>query len=517
MKKIILSLLALLGFNGLYAQNAVTNEVIYHVFQRSFFDSNADGHGDLEGIRQKLDYIQKLGATSILLTPLYASDFYHNYFAADFEKTAPEYGTFEEYKTLVEEVHKRSMKIYQDVEMQYVAGTHPWFTDSFKNPASQYSKHLLYNDAQNVNPGYFYDVPEFNTYNNRKEQIIVVNLKNQKVKDYTVKMLKYWADPNGDGNFSDGVDGYRLDHMMDNLDNTGKLTNLFKDFWTPVLTEVKKVNPNLQIVAEQADWNSYGYEYLTKGNVDRIFAFRLKYAIDTYNKKAIVAAADSTFNYLPQNKQAVVFLENHDTNRFASGTGMGLPKLKAGAALNLLIGGIPSIYYGQELGMKGTRLDGKTDGNDIPLREAFEWDAQGNGRGMALWYKNTGQWWDTTNIKPNDGISLEEEEKDPNSLYNFYKKLLYLRRKEHVLVTGIYENIPNTSDTVISFTRTSKTGQVLVMINLSGQEEFALLEGTESVNIEKLRCIFGDEKIMFPRGGRGINIPAYGVQVYKIL
>lgn len=517
MKKLLLTITGLLAFNGLSAQVKAENEVIYHIFQRSFFDSNADGHGDLEGIRQKLDYIQKLGATSILLTPLYASDFYHNYFASDFEAIDAEYGTFEEYKTLVEEVHKRKMKIYQDVEMQYVAGTHGWFKDSYKNQASAYSKYLVYNDAKNQKPGYFYDVQEFTTYNKIKEQIIMVNMKNQKVKDYTIKMLKYWADPNGDGKFTDGVDGYRLDHMMDNLDNANTLTGLFKDFWGPVLAEVKKTNPNLQIVAEQADWASYGYEHLTQGGADRVFAFRLKQAIGTFNKKAIIRAADSTFNYLPEKKMPVVFIENHDTNRFASEPEINLPKLKVAAALNLLIGGIPAIYYGQELGMKGTRLNGDTDGNDIPLREAFEWYAATEGHGTALWYNAPGEWWDKRNVKPNDGISVEEEEADANSLYNYYKKLLFLRRVEKSLVYGSYENIPNSSETVLSFIRTSETGQVLVMVNLGVQDEFALLEGNDILKLDKLRLLLGNDKVTFMRGGRGVTIPAYGVQVWKIL
>jgi len=500
------------------AQGVLGNEVMYHVFQRSFFDTNGDGHGDLEGIRQKLDYLQKLGVTSILLTPLYQSDFYHNYFATDFEAIDAKYGTFSDYKMLVQEVHKRKMKIYQDVEMQYVTGNHVWFTDSYAKPLSQYGNYLVYNDTKNTKPWYFFDVPEFTTYNNRKEQIIVVNMKDPKVKEYTLRVLKYWADPNGNGDFSDGVDGFRLDHMMDNLDNANKLTNLFKDFWTPVLTEMKKVNPALQIVAEQANWNSYGYDYFTKGNVDRVFAFKLKQAIGTFNKDLIVAAADSTFNYLPAGKQQVVFIENHDTKRFASEPAESLQKLKVAAALNVLIGGVPSLYYGQELGMKGEQLKGTTDGNDIPIREAFEWYAAEEGQGMALWYKNTGAWWDARNMKPNDEISLEEEENDPNSLFNYYKKLLFLKRTEPALADGKYENIPNTSQNVFAFTRTNNKGQqVVVAVNLGGEEEFALLDNANGVRLDKLRLLSGSDKVIFPRGGRGINMPPYSVQVWKVL
>ncbi|MGQ3087669.1 alpha-amylase family glycosyl hydrolase, partial [Flavobacterium sp.] len=88
-KKIILSFTILLTLNA-----SAQREVMYHVFQRSFFDSNGDGHGDLKGMQQKLDYLQQLGVTTILLTPLYQSDFYHNYFATDFEAIDKEYGTF---------------------------------------------------------------------------------------------------------------------------------------------------------------------------------------------------------------------------------------------------------------------------------------------------------------------------------------------------------------------------------------------------------------------------------------
>src|SRR6266487_1884580 len=104
MKKIIVVVCILVAIN------VKAQEVIYHVFQRSFFDSNDDDHGDLKGIEEKLDYLQDLGVTSILLTPLYQSKFYHNYFATDFEKIDGKYGTMEEYLSLVKAIHSRKMK-----------------------------------------------------------------------------------------------------------------------------------------------------------------------------------------------------------------------------------------------------------------------------------------------------------------------------------------------------------------------------------------------------------------------
>ncbi|WP_298157101.1 alpha-amylase family glycosyl hydrolase [Flavobacterium sp.] len=492
-------------FAFLCLQTAVAqDEVIYHVFQRSFFDADNDGQGDLNGINQKLDYLQDLGVTSVLLTPLYVSDFYHNYFAQDFEKIDPEYGTMKNYLDLVREVHKRKMKIYQDVEMQYVAGTHPWFMDSFGNPKSVFSEYLLYDDAENKKPVYFYSVPEFTLYDNSKQQIAVVNMKSEKVKAYTEKVLQYWIDPNNDGKFDDGVDGFRLDHMMDNLDNMNRLTNLFADFWTPVLTGLRAVNPKIKIIAEQANWASYGHDYLTDGSVDEVFAFRLAFAIPKFDKAEIEKAADSTFNYNPKGKNQLVFLENHDTNRFASHDDMTLAKAKAAAAIQLLIGGIPSIYYGQEIGMKGKHEQfGTNDGNDIPVREAFDWYAS-DGKGMPLWYKDTGVWWDKRNQMPNDGISLEEQKNDPKSLWNFYKGILRWRSSNLGFTAGSYRKVINDNPYVLTFSRAN----YIVVVNFSGQPQ--LFEIGENHLGE---VVYGKSDFQNENGKKKIS--AYGIMIVK--
>lgn len=499
----------------LFASNvSAQDEIVYHVFQRSFFDSNQDGIGDLKGINQKLDYLEDLGVTTILLTPLYASDFYHNYFAYDFEAIDPEYGTMKDYVALVKEVHKRKMKIYQDVEMQYVAGEHPWFKESYKNPKSEFSKYPFYLDSENTAPWYFWNFPEFILYNGEKKKIITVNMNEPAVKAYTLKVLTFWLDPNKDGKFDDGVDGYRLDHMMDNLDNANKLTNLFETFWTPLLSDLKKINPKLKIVAEQADWASYGHDYFTEGNVDDVFAFRLKFAINSFNKKEIEKAADSTFHFNPKGKNQLVFLENHDTKRFASEKNMTLGKQKAAAGIMFLIGGIPSIYYGQEIGMKGEQQQmGHTDGNDIPVREAFDWYASAEGKGMAKWYKNTGPWWDQRNEKPHDGISLEEQKNDPKSLFKVYQNLMALRKKHPVLQRGDYQAAPNGNDAVLSFYRTENGSQYLVSVNLSEKDQaFAM----DIPNGKKAALIYGDAKVAQEKNELTIGIPPYESVVVKL-
>lgn len=494
---------------------AQAQEVIYHVFQRSFFDSNGDRHGDLKGIQQKLDYLQDLGVTSILMTPLYQSEFYHNYFATDFEKIDGEYGTMEEYLKLVKEIHRRGMKLYQDVEMQYITHEHPWYKDSFENPDSPYSKYSYYFDNENEKPFFFYNIPEFTTYNNLKQKIIVVNMNEPAVKKYTFDVLNYWVDPNKDGKFDDGVDGFRFDHMMDDLDNFKIVSNLFQNFWTPIVKDLKKRNPALVITAEQANWFSLGHEYFKKAEVDRVFGFRTWWAMETFNKKNIIEAADSTLLYNPEGKQQIIFIENHDTRRYASVMDMTPDKLKVGASLNILLGGVPLIYYGQELGMKGKQLKGKTDGNDIPIREAFEWYANDVGNGMALWYKNSGPWWDSTNVKPYDGISFEEQRKDPNSLWNHYKKIIKLRNSSSALSSGKYQSAKNDRDQVVSFLRYTTSETVLVVQNLSSEKQTVTIN-LQAQNFKKSIELLTKRSQKVDGRNVHLDLEPYALQVLKL-
>ena len=469
MKTIVCCLLLLLFETSLPAQTSNQPEVIYHLFQRSFYDSNGDMQGDLNGINAKLGYLQDLGVNTILLLPLYQSVFYHNYFADDFEKIDDEYGSMDDFINLVKAIHQHRMKIYLDMETQYVTQDHLWWKDSYNNLKSKYSDYILYNDSAHTKPSSIvFGVNGLTGYDDTFKKITTVNLKSKNVLDYNVKLFSYFADPNGDGKFDDGVDGFRLDHMMDTLDNKPQLANLFADFWSPLFANLKKINPELIFIAEQANWFLDAFNYFDEGNVDRVFDFKLQMAITTFDKNKIDSAAQLSLDKTPAKKAQVVFIENHDIKRFASSVNNDIGKEKVGAALNLLIGGIPSIYYGQELGMAGGgKHFNSGDGNDIPQREAFEWYKFDSGKGMALWYKNSGPWWDNTNLKPNDGVSLEEEKNDQNSLYNFYRTMIALHKSNKAIAYGNYTTIANDNDSVLSFARTYQDQKVLIIINLS--------------------------------------------------
>jgi glycosidase len=520
MKKLyfLLSLFACVATGSLaQPKAAIQTEIIYHIFQRSFYDSNGDGHGDLNGIRLKLNYLQQLGVTAILLTPLYESVYYHNYFATDFYRIDPRYGTMADYLKLVKEVHRRHMKIYLDMETQYVASDHIWFKNSYQNPRSRYTDYLLYTDKSNSK---FISIVggsgNFTGYDGVTRKLATVNLDNKAVQQYNYKLFKFWTDPNHDGKFDDGVDGFRLDHMMDNLDNTNRMPHLFATFWTPLLTKLRKINPKIKIVAEQAQWASFGMDNLKAGNVDRVFAFRLAFAIRNFNKTELEKAADSTFLQTPADKQQVVFIENHDMPRFASVEKSDPGRLRIGAALNLLMGGVPSIYYGQELGMTGTHAEfGPTDANDIPDRQAFEWYKSDAGPGMVYWYKN-GPWWTKSNTDiPNDGISLQEEKNDPNSLWNFYTKMIALRKNTPLLTYGTYKNLNNDNDKVFSFERYKGNRKIVVMVNLSDKPQSVNINGLDGRNIT-INKKFGNATAVIALGNIVVDLPGFTVGVWEM-
>ena len=495
-----------------YAQknnNTIKGEIVYHLYQRSFYDSNGDLQGDLNGLKQKLPYLQSLGVTSILLLPLYEADCYHNYFASNFEKIDSEYGTMQDYISLVKEIHERGMKIYLDMETQYVTEKHLWWKDAVGNLNSPYSDYILFEDSAHKIPAtIIFDLRQLNSYDGSIIKITTVNLRNKKVLEYNKKLFSFFVDPNKDGKFDDGADGFRLDHAMDHLDGKPALTNLFVDFWNPLMTYLKNLNPALKNVAEQADWKDYGFAYLKNAGLDRVFGFGLQQAILSFDKENLIKNADTILAKCPTGKDQIIFIENHDLDRFAS-IESNIEKQKLAASLMLLIGGIPSIYYGQEIGMKGKNGNwGGTVGNDIPRREAFEWNKAGEGKGIATWYKNTGIWWENRNMKANDGISLEEQQNDTSSLFNHYKKIIQLKQSNPALAMGNYANAMNNNNKVYSFYRTHNNSKALVVVNLSSELQTATFENDYS----KCVTLYGKSKFQ----QKNLQLNPYQVVVFDL-
>lgn len=469
------------------------DEIIYHVIPRSFYDSNGDLHGDLNGFVSKLDYLQDLGVTAILFTPLYESGFYHNYFPTDYQKIDEEYGTLSDYLNFVREVHKRGMKFLMDMETQYAQSGNTWFDDSYKNPSSKYSGFICYSDSANCYPEQIFlpsrsPLTGFKAWPGNQFNIVYLNLNNIEVKKWMIDFYAFWADPDKNGSFEDGVDGFRIDHIMDDLDNKGIFTDMYANFWKPLFTKCRQINPQLFILGEQANWAEYGDEMVKKSGADAAFGFPLKFALASeketsdlyrtttkktvsFNPDRIHEVVTETMKRFTNNTYSVSFIENHDTERWASVVDENEGKMEVAAVLNILLPGVPLIYYGQELGMTGKVGNWGYDVNHIPVREAFPWSADYNMKGMAVWYKDSGEWWDQSVYKTGkvQKMALPGQKGNSNSLFNLYKSLIAIRKSENVFISGDYSF--NKSLDLIDFTRTFKNEKVRVILNISDKNQ----------------------------------------------
>lgn len=450
-------------------------ELVYQIFVRSFRDSNGDRHGDLRGVIEGLEHLQSIGVTTLLLTPLYPSGFYHNYFADDFEGVDPEYGDMAAAADLIAAVRARGMKLYVDQEIHYVTQEHAWFRGSINQPDGPYGGYVLFEDAAQSQPaGGFLGLNALTTWTGETISHYTVNMLEPDVAAYLSDFLMSWVDPNGDGDPADGVHGFRIDHMMDDLDNQGRLTNLFEDFWAPIFARIRATNPDFHIVGEQWDWG-FGEDYLERGGVDSVFGFPLAVAIRDLDPAEIETAAARMAMIAPQPHRYMVFAENHDMHRLASVVENDPRRLRAAGALAALIGWTPLLYYGQELGMDGLKSDAYgSDANDISIREAYRWRADLDADGSAIWYAGEAlPWWTARYNRSSDGVSVEEQRDDPDSVLNFYRRLSALREAVPALARGGVDVRPGV-DGLVRIRRPHPAGAALVAANLG--EEAAVLD-----------------------------------------
>lgn len=501
------------------------SQVFYQIFFRSFRDSNGDRIGDLKGLTSKLDYIKDLGATTILLTPLQPSPYYHNYFATAFKAIDPAYGTLADYFAFIRAAHARGLKVYLDEEFQYVAEGNPWWSDSICKPHAKYTDYLLWKDAKHCVAEPFLGRPKWMGYDGKSYGIAMVNLGNPAVRRYFENLLLFWADPHGDGSGHDGVDGFRIDHMMDDLDHKGLDKNLFADFWTPIFNALKARRPGLRTLAEQADWG-YGTKWLTEGHVDMVFAFPLRGALASLDKRQIVNAIRATDAATPAGKAQVLFLENHDIDRYMSLVDDDPAKARAGAAIELTLKGDPLIYYGQELGMRGMQPKdyGKANGiplSDafgIPVREAMRWNADLDAPGSAIWYEGKNGkwddkwWWKDRFNRSHDGVSLEEQQAKPDSLYRWYKKLLALRHGRPELHGDAQKILCDDDSAVLCILRGQGNQRTLLLVNLGSADAKPRLDSKLVAETKWVDLLDGDTPTSIDAALRPMQVRILGTR-----
>ncbi|MFN8263533.1 MAG: alpha-glucosidase [Chitinophagales bacterium] len=487
---------------------------IYQIYPRSFYDSNGDGIGDLQGIIQKLDYIQQLGFETIWISPFYKSpqdDF--GYDIADYYTISPEYGTLQDAEMLIHEVHKRDMKIVFDMVMNHTSNQHHWFLESKKNKTNPKADWYIWRDQPNnwksiVGPKAWHYCEE------RKQYYFAsflpfqpdLNYRCPEVKNAMFDVCRFWL--------SKGVDGFRLDIFNCILKDKDFKNNPFS-LWHAIPSEdypggnfqIRKYSLNLpenfmlakelrQVVDEFPDRLLLGEvfgkhelkkKYLGENNdgLHLIFLFDIvmfTFTANFFRKKILEFEQQYPSPYMP----TVVF-SNHDQLRSIKRIGNKLEKAKLLALLQFTMRAVPTVYNGEEIGMMDGNIAIK-DGKD-PVAKVYSWVPQfiadrlpvginrDNCRTPMQWNnteKNAGfSTADTTWLPVNtttENRNVAQQQADKNSLLYTFKKLIFLRKKWRALHRGDIEIIYTGNKNILAYTRTFEEEKLLVMMNFSNSK-----------------------------------------------
>lgn len=447
--------------------------VYYEIFVRSYADSNNDKIGDINGITAKLDELKELGIEGIWLTPIFKSPSYHKYDVTDYYTVDPEYGTKEDLKMLVEKAHGKGIKVIIDFPVNHTSKEHPWFKDILQNKDSVYKKYyrIAKNNDKSLNlNSYAMNHKSWNKLNDEESYYAIfwegmpdLDYSNKKVREEVKKIAKYWVDETK-------IDGYRIDgayHIYGAGEYSEKV-DLKKEnisWWKEFRNSFVKESKDIYIVGEV--WTDTGEisPYYSAFDSNFNFGTSENGIMDAIISQDAAAFADKLTNIyesygkVARNYIDAPFLTNHDQNRVAN-TLLDIGKQKLAASILLTLPGNPFIYYGEELGMRGSKPDEE-------IREPYLW---GNSNGQTAWEE----------IKNNIATPpLEVQKKDPDSLYSYYKKWIGLRKGNEALKYGDLKIVDVNDDQILAYRRTYKNKSALVLHNLSDTEKTVNIDGKD--------------------------------------
>ncbi len=446
----------------------VADDIFYHFMPIAWRDSDNDGiaYGDFDGMTASLDYLEELGVTAVWMNPIFPTNAYHGYQHGPADQINPRFGNQAEFQNFINEAHARGIKVFVDLVVYGISHNTVWFQDAFGNPGSQYDDWLAFNNGGNTQYlGSFY-----NSWNGSGVGFIHWDLRNAQTTALVTDWSQKWLDPNNDGDPSDGIDGYRLDHVWAQYPNGPNGWGYNIDWWQDWNAALESVKPEVFIFAEQADWGSTGANLLSAFDAafTKPFEFAARRALENENASELYASMASTFGSLPAGKQYLGIIGDHDVDRLASVIGDSLTKGRAAAAVLMTQPFPPVIYFGDEIGMRGIKQDYGSDANDIPFREPFKWNAVHSFPMTNYWILNS-QAYNNRYSQNNDGRSVEEQSGVTGSLLEHYKTLIAARRDNIALRRGNYTPITNSSSRIWSFVRESVGEQtLLVVINVAG-------------------------------------------------
>jgi alpha-glucosidase len=543
----------------------------YQIYPRSFQDSNGDGIGDIQGIIKRLDYIKGLGIDVIWICPVYKSPNDDNgYDISDYQDIMEDFGTMKDFNQLLDEVHNRDMKLIIDLVLNHTSDEHEWFIESRSSKQSPKRDWYIWRDGKKEKePNNWESIFGGSAweYDKETEQYYLhvfstkqpdLNWENKDVREVLYDTVNWWLDK--------GIDGFRIDAIshikkrpgfpdMPNPENKKYVSSFdmhmnqkgihtflqeFKDR-TYANYDVMTVGEANGVKADEAElW--VGKE---NGKMDMIFQFEhlglwdaeTSPEIDIVELKKVLTRWQKG---LEGNGWNALFIENHDKPRVVSTWGNDGEFWKQSAtsmaAMYFLMQGTPFIYQGQEIGMTNVQFSSIDDYDDvavknlyrlkteegIPHQEIMEiiWaSSRDNSRTPMQWSSEenagftTGSPW----MKVNENykkINVETQEKDPDSILSFYKKMIKLKKDQDVFTYGTYDLLLEKDPQIYAYTRTDDKIKMLVITNLSSTEAKCSFEGI-ALNSEQL--VLNNYEVESHKDKDLILLKPYEVRVYKVV
>lgn len=445
------------------APRDVRDEVFYQFMPIAWRDSNNDAQrfGDFGGMTASLDYLQGLGVTAVWMTPIFPSPAYHGYQHGPADQLNPWFGTEPEFLNFIQQAHARGIKVFIDFVVYGTSHNSTWYQSATGNPASPYDTWLAFTNAGNTT----YQGSVYSTWNGSSVGFIHWDLRNPNPVALDTNWARHWLDPNNDGDPSDGIDGFRLDHVWEYYGNgpSGWGYNL-SDFWIPWKAALKAVNPSVYTFAEQADWGITGANLMPAfdSTFTKPWEFAARDALSSELAANLYSTTASTLAQMPAGRTFLGILGDHDVDRLTSILGGSLTKAKAAAAILMTSPFSPIIYFGDEIGMLGTKGNYGSDANDIPMREPFKWNAVA-GPPMSNYFVLNNSAYNARFSQNNDGRSVQEQTGVAGSLLETYRQLIAARANNAALRRGAYVPITNNSTRVWSFLRHSPGEQTMLV------------------------------------------------------
>lgn len=486
----------------------------YEIFVGSFYDSDGNGMGDLQGVIQKLDYIEYMGFNGIWLMPIMQSPSYHKYDVTDYRSIDYQYGTIEDFRALVDACHEKGINVVIDMVINHSSSNHKWFTT-----ACDYLKTLeegeepdldecpyvgYYQFTNETSGGTYYSVSgskgwcyEGSFWSGMPD----FNLANEALRAELEAIADFWLEL--------GVDGFRMDAALHFEEGDSQFNNEVLNW---LYTYCKEQNPDFYMVSEvwagvAAIAEYYGSQTPSMFNFDTASAEGIlaKSSRGTFGAEILV---DRMISYQEQfseknpNYIDAPFLSNHDQVRISNSLANNEENLKMAAGMLLMMNGSPFVYYGEEIGMasKGTKDENKR----IPMVWSVT-DGTGSTRGP---------------VDADRGIqsafeAVDEQLKDGHSLLNYYRRALRLRNENPEIARGTIAKVDALCEGFVAvITKTWEDSTIAILYNNGDEEATVDITGSE-VSEMKLRgyLTLNGEEIMMENGV--VKMPKKSICILK--